>query len=209
MRYEHKFKAAENGKKTFVLLHGTGGDMDTLTPIARSLGTDYGYLAVRGDVIEESSGMRRFFKREGEGNYDWDDLNERAEALFTFLQEASKEYDVPLEDMILLGFSNGSNIALQVLFEHGEAFSEAVIMASLYPKDRTVDVDLSNLNVFLSAGVSDPIASVEESEHVISLLESAGADVTVHWTETHGLTTQTIQDLNTFLETTLGGNINE
>lgn len=209
MRYEHKYKAAENGKKTFVLLHGTGGDMDTLTPIARSLGTDYGYLAVRGDVIEESSGMRRFFKREGEGNYDWDDLNERSEALFAFLQEASDEYALPLEDMILLGFSNGSNIALQVLFEHGEVFSEAVIMASLYPKDRKINADLNSLDVFLSAGVNDPMVPVEASEHVISLLENAGADVTVHWTEAHRLTTKTLEDLKRFLETTLGENNNE
>jgi len=66
----HYFKKAEEGKKTFLLLHGTGGDEMDLVPVANMIDEGNGILSIRGAVTE--NGMNRFFKRFSEGVFDED-----------------------------------------------------------------------------------------------------------------------------------------
>lgn len=86
---EHIYNENKKGAPVFVLLHGTGGTETDLLPLAQALNSEYNVLSIRGNVKE--NGMNRYFKRLGEGNYDWEDLEFRGNELYEFIAEKAKE----------------------------------------------------------------------------------------------------------------------
>ncbi len=180
------YKENKKGAPVFVLLHGTGGTEDDLVSLAELLNPEYNILGIRGNVQE--NGMNRYFKRHGEGQYDWEDLEFRGNELFEFIAEKSKEYDFKLEDTVLVGFSNGSNIAIQMMLKQPDKFKKAALFAPLYPADIAEKQDFSDVEVFLSLGKGDPVVPEAESERVISLFKERDADTTVAWVNGHSLT---------------------
>lgn len=176
----------KKGAPVFVLLHGTGGTETDLVSLAELLNPEYNVLGIRGNVQE--NGMNRYFKRHGEGQYDWKDLEFRGNELYDFIVEKAKEYEFNLADVVLVGFSNGSNIAIQMMLKQPEVFKRAALFAPLYPADVPDKQDFSDVKVFLSLGKGDPVVPEEESERVISLFEERDADTTVAWVNGHNLT---------------------
>lgn len=186
-----------NKERVLITLHGTGGDAQDIAGLGRAIDEDAAILSVNGQVME--GGMRRFFKRHGEGQYDVEDLNLRGKELLDFLVESSKEYDFKLEDAVLVGFSNGSNIAINMMLRENSPVKNALLFAPLYNVDVDENVTLENTNVFLSMGEMDPIVPKAASEHVISLFESRGANVETYWVGSHEITMGAINASQTFL----------
>lgn len=194
---KHIYNENKKGAPVFVLLHGTGGTEHDLVSLAELLNPEYNVLGIRGNVQE--NGMNRFFKRHGEGQYDWEDLEFRGNELYEFIVEKSKEYDFKLEDVVLVGFSNGSNIAIQMMLEQPDVFKRAALFAPLYPADVTQKQDLSGVKVFLSLGKGDPVVPEPESERVIRLFEERDADTTVAWVNGHSLTQEVALEAKAWL----------
>ena len=188
---EYIYKENKKDAPVFVLLHGTGGSETDLLPLAQVLAPDYNVLSVRGEVKE--NGMNRFFRRLGEGNYDWEDLEVRSEALVNFIKDKSQEHDFSLEDVIFVGFSNGSNIAMHMMINHPETFKKAMLFAPLYPKNLEENIDFSKAEIFLSLGKGDPIVPEEQSNHVIDIFEDGNADVTSIWVNGHSLPSEAVE----------------
>ncbi|PHK49646.1 methylhydroquinone degradation carboxylesterase MhqD [Staphylococcus edaphicus] len=183
---EHIFKEGESNAPTFLLLHGTGGDENDLLPLSQLLNPNFNVLSVRGEVSE--NGMNRFFKRFDEGQYDIEDLELRTNRLTSFLHEAAERYGFDLSQVIPVGFSNGANIAISMILHQDILFETALLYAPLYPIDITNDKDLSGMKVLLSMGENDPIVTTKDSERVIEIFESRGANVTQVWVNSHELT---------------------
>lgn len=194
---EHLYNEKKKGAPVFVLLHGTGGTERDLLPLAELLNPEYNVLSVRGNVQE--NGMNRYFKRHGEGQYDWEDLEFRGNELYEFIVEKSKEHDFKLEDVVFVGFSNGSNIAIQMMLRQPETFKRAALFAPLYPADVEEKQDFNDVDVFLSLGKGDPIVPEAESERVINLFEERGADVEVTWVNGHSLTQDAAMEAKNWL----------
>ncbi len=195
MKYMYHEK--QKGAPVFVLLHGTGGTESDLVSLAELLNPAYNILGMRGNVQE--NGMNRFFKRHSEGNYDWDDLDFRGKELLAFIVEKSKEYEFKLEDVVLVGFSNGSNIAIQMMLEQPNAFKRAALFAPMYPVDDMEKQDFRGVHVFLSLGKGDPVVPESESERVIRLFTDREADVTTAWTSGHRLTQEVALEAKNWL----------
>ena len=182
---EHIYNENKKGAPVFVLLHGTGGTETDLLPLAQALNPEYNVLSIRGNVKE--NGMNRYFRRLGEGNYDWEDLEFRGNELYKFIADRAEEHDFKLKDVIFAGFSNGSNIAIQLMLQQEEKFKKAMLFAPLYPTDLEKKHDFSDVEVFLSLGKGDPIVPESESERVIKLFEDRNAAVTTVWVNGHTL----------------------
>lgn len=182
---EYIYNENKKGAPVFVLLHGTGGTETDLLPLASALNHEYNVLSIRGNLKE--NGMNRYFRRLGEGNYDWEDLEFRGKELYEFIAKKAQEYDFKLEDVIFVGFSNGSNIAIQLMLQQEDKFKKAMLFAPLYPTDLERKHDFSDVKVLLSLGKEDPIVPESESERVIKLFEDRNADVTTVWVNGHTL----------------------
>ena len=179
--YEYIYQAGQAGHPVFILLHGTGGDEHDLLPVAEVLDMEAGILSIRGNVSE--NGMNRFFKRHGEGNYDVEDLMRRGQELYEFIEEKSEEHGFSLEDAVYFGFSNGANIAINMLLLDESRINKAMLYAPMYPIDVEGTVDLPDTKVFLSMGENDPIVPVRESERLISIFNGDNLLAGKKWLE--------------------------
>ncbi len=180
MRYVHRFVSApmpRPGARTLLLLHGTGGNEDDLLPLGSMLDPGAALLSPRGDVVE--NGMPRFFRRIREGVFDEADVRLRARALAEFVAEARTTYE--LGDVTAVGFSNGANIAAAMLLLHPDVLAGAVLMAPMVPLEPEPLPDLERVPVWMGAGRSDPLVPAAEAQRLASLLERAGAEVTLFW----------------------------
>lgn len=181
--YEYIYNEGKAGEPVLVLLHGTGADENNLVPVAEAISPEATVLSIRGNVSE--NGMNRYFKRHGEGNYDVEDLMQRGKELYQFIEEKSEELEFALEDVILLGFSNGSNIGINMLLLEESELNKAMLYAPMYPVDIEEGPDLSDTEIFLSMGKNDPIVPQSESKNVIDIFESRGANVEQTWVNSH------------------------
>ncbi|EGA89903.1 carboxylesterase [Planococcus donghaensis MPA1U2] len=177
---KHLFQKGTNpAKPTLLMLHGTGGNETDLLAIASHIDSEASVLSVRGNVSE--NGMPRFFKRLSEGVFDMEDLKFRTEELYDYIGEAAKEYDFDRNNVIAIGYSNGANIAANLLFTYSNALKGAILHHPMVPNRDTNLPDLTNIPVFIAAGTNDPICPAEESTDLEELLTGAGAKVQLHW----------------------------
>lgn len=177
---EHIFrKGTDSSKPTFLMLHGTGGNENDLLPLAAHIDTEASVLSVRGNVSE--NGMPRFFKRLSEGVFDMEDLKIRTEELHEFIGKAADEHGFDRNNVIAVGYSNGANIAANLLFSYADSLKAAILHHPMVPNREAALPNLTGVNVFIAAGTNDPICPAQESEELESLLKEAGAEVQLHW----------------------------
>jgi len=179
--FVHRFvPAREPGAgRTLLMLHGTGGDENDLLPLAQMLDPQAAVLSPRGQVLER--GMPRFFRRLAEGIYDVEDLVTRAHGLADFIGDAAREYGFDPATTVAVGFSNGANIATAVLLLRPEALRQAILLHPMMPVDLESTANLAGTRALVGGGRLDPVARPEDTQHVVDLLASRGADVTLHW----------------------------
>lgn len=181
--YEYIYKEGKADQPVMVLLHGTGADENNLIPVAEAIAPDATVFSIRGNVSE--NGMNRYFKRHAEGQYDVEDLTTRGKELYQFIAEKAEEYNFDLEDVVLFGFSNGSNIGINMLLLEDSKINKGMLYAPMYPVDLADGPDLSDAKILLSMGEKDPIVPLPESERVIDIFESRGAAVDQVWVNSH------------------------
>jgi phospholipase/carboxylesterase len=186
----HEFVPA-NSNRTLLLLHGTGGNERDLIPLGRDLDPGASLLSPRGKILE--NGMPRFFRRLSEGVFDLEDLKMRTIELADFVAAAVRHYNLAPNDIVAVGYSNGANIAASMLLLRPEILHGAILFRAMVPLVPDKLPDLSSLRVWIGAGNQDPIIPTSETQHLVELLRSAGADVTIRFFNAgHGLTSSEV-----------------
>jgi predicted esterase len=175
-------RAAEPSGTTLLLLHGTGGDENSLIPLGEALMSHAALLSPRGKVSE--NGAPRFFRRIREGVFDLEDLAVRTDELAEFVQAAAGAYQFGLDRVVAVGFSNGANIAGSLLLRRSGLLRRAILLSPMVPFEPDQTPNLQGTSVFIGAGRADQMVPAEQTERLATLLREAGADVTVHWEET-------------------------
>lgn len=164
-------------QKTFLLLHGTGGDEKDLIPIAKLLDPTYHILSPRGNVVE--NGMNRFFKRFGMGKFDIDSVVSETKHLNDFIKKQASNYQIDLDSVVGLGFSNGANILESLIQLYPNSVKYAILLSpSFIQKDVSFN-NLSQTKIFISSSARDQYTSKEDIELLVDSLRKAGANVYV------------------------------
>jgi len=198
----HHFEAGSD-PTTLLLLHGTGGDEHDLVPLGRMLHPTANLLSPRGKVLE--GGMPRFFRRLAMGVFDVDDLKARADDLLTFVDRAATSYGFDRSRVVVLGYSNGANIAAGMLLSTDRPFAGAALLHAMVPFETDMRPDLSGLRVLLTGGRRDQMIAPASTEQLSEMLMSAGADVTLHWEPGgHELTHAEVEVVKGWLEKLAG-----
>lgn len=190
---EHIFiKGEDSTRPTLLLLHGTGGNENDLVGLGKEIDGAANILSVRGNVLE--NGMPRFFKRLAEGVFDLEDLQFRTEELKNFIDESAKNYDFDRDNVVAIGYSNGANIAGNLLFEYENVLKGAILHHPMVPR-RGVEIPaLPGAPVFIGAGKNDFMCPAAESEELRDLLQNVGAEVELFWhSYGHQLTQDEVQ----------------
>jgi predicted esterase len=179
--FVHQFVPAKDSDSPVVLLllHGTGGNEQDLLPIGMQLQPSAALLSPRGKVIE--NGMPRFFRRLAEGVFDVDDLKFRTHELAEFVRSAAQHYGFQDKNLVVIGYSNGANIASSLMLLHPHLLAGAVLFRPMVPFTMDFTPDLRHVHVLLASGKHDPIVRPEQVDRLAATFEFAGADVTIHW----------------------------
>ncbi len=144
--------------------------------------------------------MPRFFRRLSEGVFDIEDLKFRSKELADFVKNASVKYGFDMDSIVVVGYSNGANIAASMLLLGSLLPAGAVLFRAMVPLIPHELPNLQKIKVFISAGTSDQIVSRGEVERLAKLLGDAQAEVTLNWENTtHALTEQEVKKAASWL----------
>lgn len=174
--FAHAFEPGSS-PDTLLVLHATGGDEHQLLPLARRLAPRANLLAPRGKVME--GGMtRRFFARRSMLDLDIDDLMLAADELAAFVAGAAASYGFDASRVTALGYSNGANVAVGMLFRHAGVLAGAALLRPVMPYEPGEVRALTGTRVLIAAGTHDPYSSPAATERLGAVLAAAHADVT-------------------------------
>ena len=198
MTFIHRFDPAAGPEtRTALVLHGTGGDENSLVPFAQTLLPGAAILSPRGRILER--GMPRFFRRFAEGVFDYDNIREEADALAAFVSAAAEEYELDPAKVTAIGYSNGANAAWSALLRHPEIASELVLFRPMVTLTEETP-SLAGKRIWVGAGRQDPIVPIESVEQLVEQMRALGADVALNWHEGgHELTRQEIDVVSIWL----------
>lgn len=163
---------------TFILLHGTGADEYDLLDMAKELDQDAHILSFRGRVVE--NGMNRFFRRLAPGVFDITSLKTESEFLHCFILELLQKHNLSHTKITVLGYSNGANIALNLILNYAPIFHNAILLKPMPVSNETTNKALT-INVFIGAGKNDPLTTVENTQAVLESVKLTGANAELHY----------------------------
>lgn len=173
LSFIHRFEQGTSSAAPLLLLHGTGADENNLLPLGKALAPDRSLLSPRGKVLE--NGMPRFFRRLAEGVFDEQDVIRRAHELADFIVAAGETYK--LSKPVVVGFSNGANIAAAILLLRPEVLSGAILLRAMVPLKNPPKAELDQKRVLIISGASDPIIPASNATLLVTMLKDAHADV--------------------------------
>jgi phospholipase/carboxylesterase len=196
--FVHRYVPGTSGE-TLLLLHGTGGNENSLLQLGRILRPGANVLSPRGQVLEGGS-MPRFFRRLAEGVFDQEDLVARTQGLAAFILNAAELHRFDPGRVTAVGFSNGANIAASLLLLRPEVLARAVLLRAMVPLEPEPK-DLPGTPVWLGAGRHDPIVPPGNTARLAELLGARGAKVRLDWREAgHELAEGEIEAIADWLE---------
>lgn len=175
---DYLYQEGQPKGKKFILLHGTGGDETSLVDLAKVLDANSTILSFRGTVEEE--GMNRFFKRNGLNQFDFDSLEKETDNLQEVIEQLSEEKGIPLDEWVLVGYSNGANIAAHLLLERQTPLAKGIFFHPMSLEVHTQTFDLADKKIWVSyGGDRDPIVSEASFSELVAAFRERQAAVTV------------------------------
>jgi phospholipase/carboxylesterase len=158
-----------------ILLHGTGGDENSLLEVGSELLPHATLIGIKGNVMEGTA--PRYFRRLSEGVFDLEDLASRTKELDEFLTWLRSEHNLTESTFIAVGYSNGANIAANLLLTGSKNLQKAVLFRAIAPTDPETLPNLHGVAVLIQAGEHDTMMTRTETEHLQKLLHDSGATV--------------------------------
>jgi phospholipase/carboxylesterase len=162
----------DRSERRLVLLHGWGADADDLLDLAEMLvEPTVSVVALQAPLPHPGGSGRQWYDLQ---QPDWPQLPAARANLLTRLQALAA--DVPLEQTVVLGFSQGAAMAVDVATA-GEGLPLAgLISCSGYPHPAWEPGLLANKKILLTHGEQDPVVPYGASEMLQKQLQRSGMD---------------------------------
>ncbi|HKU27178.1 MAG TPA: dienelactone hydrolase family protein [Candidatus Sulfotelmatobacter sp.] len=109
------------------------------------------------------------------------DVRSRTEELAEFIRAASERYGFITRRLIVVGYSNGANLAASLILLHPHYLAGAVLFRVMVPLVPEIIRDFSHLSVFIGAASLDPLIPVGQADELAAIFKSGGADVAISW----------------------------
>jgi phospholipase/carboxylesterase len=180
LNYIHTFVPAPSDSSrpvTLLLLHGTGGDENSLLSLGNNLWPGAALLGLRGKVLE--NGMPPSFRRFTDVGIG--DVRSRTEELAQFIRAASECYGFSTRRLIIVGYSTGANLAAGLILLHPHYLAGAILFRVMVPLVPDIIRDFRQLSIFIGAARLDPLIPAGQAEELAAIFKSGGADVAISW----------------------------
>src|SRR5690606_15857129 len=107
--------------------------------------------------------------------FDQKDIRAEAEAFVAFMEGANAGYGLDPEKTVFLGYSNGANMLVALMFLYPGVVTNAVPLRGMNALGAPPEVDLSGTNVLMLTGSTDPYGVY--ATDLETRLRAAGASV--------------------------------
>lgn len=177
--------SGEKPKQLVVLLHGYGADGEDLISLAGEFNEiipDAAFVAPDGPYKSEAGGSRQWFSlQEYNDPYMFRGLQQVEPILNNFIQEQLKKHHLTIQNLFLIGFSQGAMLALHTgprLLENCGgiiSLSGALVMPEILVKEVK-----SKPPILLLHGADDAVVDCQRSLKAEQFLKATGLDVECH-----------------------------
>lgn len=210
----HEIETGPNPRTTLIVLHGLGADGFDFVPICGELRLQtlgairyvFPHAPQRPVTINGGYVMRAWYdilgtdlvKREDEPG-----LRESQQQIAELI-DRERERGVPAERIVLVGFSQGSAMALMTALRYPHRLGGAVGLSGYLPLAATTTAERSTANadlpIFLGHGTQDPIVALARGAASRDALRALGHQVEWHdYPMPHSVCAEEISDLNAWL----------
>lgn len=195
-----KYAFVDNqASRTLFLLHGTGGNKEDFLFLNEQLNKKYNLVSLEGNINE--NGNLRFFRRHSFDVFDQKNIREESDKLQKFISTWIKEHNILIKELYFLGYSNGANMLLAVLFYRPDVLKNLILLHPMLPFTVSDNPpDLSGHKILVSIGLHDHLVSPAGRSEVARVLKSWQAQLTVKtYNAGHEITPDELQDLSDYL----------
>lgn len=179
-----------NNNNVIITLHGTGGSATDLFGIADMIDSEAIKIGFQGNVNE--NGLSRYFARYPGGGFDLESLAQASKDLYDSIHQVIKDYNLKKHRITLIGYSNGANLAKDLLKEYVDLPLSNIYL--FHPSPITPDKEFKKhegLNILLTSGKNDPYISEDQFQKLEQKMIQAGMKVV---SLTHHQGHQLVQD---------------
>ena len=173
--------AKEEPSRLLVLIHGWGGDEDSMWVFARKVPPGTAVLSPRGPYkIAETGYSWRAIQPGLEGLPNFDDFRPSARALMNFIDEWSSGNGMNFAQVDLIGFSQGAAISYSMALLYPARVRSLAALSGFIPAggEKLIAAQLlAGKFVYIAHGRQDKIIPIEHAHTAVKLLESGGAKV--------------------------------
>ena len=193
---------------SIIWLHGLGADGHDFEPIvpelklAKPVRFVFPHAPVRPVTINQGMRMRAWYDILQFGGGPEDDAGIRASQ--RMMEQLIKQQPVPVNRVVMAGFSQGGAIALQTALRYPERLAGVLALSTYLPLAGSLQSERSPANqgipIFMAHGRYDDIIPLPRAEASRKLLEAAGYPVEWHeYPMPHSVCAEEIADIAAFL----------
>lgn len=200
-------KIIANKNPLLLMLHGYGSNEADLFSFAKELPEEYYIVSARGPYDLQY------------GSYAWYAINFDADQnkfsdnkqgiisrdlVATFINELISNFPIDLENVTLIGFSQGSILSYSIALSYPKKVQKVAAMSGYLNldiiKENYQNNDFSNLEIFASHGTQDQVIPVEWARKSSAILKNLKIKTTYNeYPIGHGVSPQNFNDLKIWL----------
>ncbi|MEA3443399.1 MAG: dienelactone hydrolase family protein [Bacteroidota bacterium] len=195
-----------DGQPVVFLLHGWNSNPANLVAIKRRLSKHYNYVAIQAPYKLGENLYSWFdikFKKKGIVIPKTSEFNSSRMKLHNFIEIYKKEKDISSEDVVVLGFSQGATMALELAVSYPESISAAMIVAGMFAQKRSInDIpgdEICNIDFFHAHGTSDEIVPLKEARKIRRYLRNCPNYSFKKYKTGHEMTQAMLKDMKRWL----------
>jgi len=202
----------ENAARTIIWMHGLGADGHDFEPIAPELGLPadtrfiFPHAPQRPITINGGMVMRAWYDIVELGGARQDESGFRdSDRLIGEVIEREVERGVPLEKIVLAGFSQGGAMALFSGLRYPKKLAGLIVLSAYLPLHEKIGAEINRENldipIFMAHGSQDPMVPMALGKLSSEQLTQWGARPEWHdYPIPHSVCAEEIRDIATFLK---------
>jgi phospholipase/carboxylesterase len=191
------------GKKYPVLfvMHGIGSNEFNMLSLVEGLEDSFYIFSVRGHLIQ-GSGFA-YFTIQGYGKPDRKVFDESIIKLSNFIDYAVKTYPLDLNQLYLLGFSQGAIVSMTLAATLGNKIKGVVALSGYIPQFVKEEYKIhlgDQLSVFISHGEYDQVLPYEWGKENVEYFTNLGVHVSFNsYPEGHTVSKRNVEDFKEWI----------
>ncbi|MCC7106288.1 MAG: hypothetical protein IT307_14195 [Chloroflexi bacterium] len=188
-------------------IHGRGSNAEDLAGLAPMLAEGYRFVFPNGPLKVDLGVWGTGYAWYGLGQHQAGDIAASRELLFGLVEALEAQHGVPRQQMVVLGFSQGAVMALELGLRSPEPFAGTVAMSGYLFAPETLGPSLRSAldrKVLLLHGTYDDVLSIDGARLARDVLEAAGLAPEYHeFPMGHHVSQESLAAVREFLERVL------